>query len=419
MPTGPFTADELARYADVAVVRCLDLRPGELLILNYEPEHRPLAIALAEVAYRRGLRVDLWPRDPLIDRAEVLLASDDVLGVMSEWTRLQHLARTADSTGVIFIDGDSEPAALEGTDAARQAARARRRSEQIKDAYERLEAGYEMSLILAYPTEAWAAIVYPDLDAAAAQRALAGDILAFSRLGPDDAPGGETLGAHLDRLDERARTANALRLRSLRFRGPGTDLHVGITEDAIWNCARERNAYGRTYLANLPTEEIYTSPAASLTEGVARCTFPLAHNGRLYEDLELEFRGGRLVRLDTRTDEQRDALAGLLDVDEGGRRLGEVALVDAASRIARSGRLYRDTLMDENQACHMALGVGFGTCRGGGAASPDLNSSRTHIDVMIGSPEVEVTGVTADGATVTLIADGTWQAGAAASTPAR
>jgi aminopeptidase len=136
---------------------------------------------------------------------------------------------------------------------------------------------------------------------------------------------------------------------------------------------------------------------------------PLAHQGRLFEELSAEFRDGRLVRLDTRTEEQRAALLAHLDVDEGGRRLGEVALVDAGSRIGQRGRLYWNTLLDENQACHVAFGMGFASCRRHGRRGADLNSSRTHIDVMIGSPEVEVTGTTATGEAIRLIADGVWR----------
>jgi aminopeptidase len=136
---------------------------------------------------------------------------------------------------------------------------------------------------------------------------------------------------------------------------------------------------------------------------------PLAWQGRLYEDLRLEFRSGRLARLDARTDAQREALLGLLDVDEGGRRLGELALVDRSSRIGGRGRLYWSTLLDENRACHVALGSGFTGCRAEGQHSPDLNSSRTHIDVVIGSSEVDVVGRTAAGETVPLIVDGDWR----------
>jgi aminopeptidase len=407
MLNSPFTPDELARYAAVAIDGCFDLRPGELLLLLFEPEHRPLAVALAEAAFRRGLRVDTQVTDLLIQRAEIDHASDEALGRLTPWGRAWRVARTEPGTALIGIDGQSEPDALAASDPARIALRRRRQVEQVPELFERLEANLDTSLIIAYPTLAWARQAYPELEGAAAQRALAEDLLAFCRIGPEDGAG--ELERHVAVLRERAAIANGLRLREVRLRGPGTDLRVRLTDDAVWSSADETNAHGRTYLGNLPTEEIYTSPAASATEGTTRCTMPLAWQGRVFEDLRVEFRDGRLVRLDARTDVQRDGLLALLDVDEGGRRLGEVALVDRSSRIGQRGRLYWNTLLDENQACHIALGSGFTGCRAGGQSSPDLNSSRTHIDVVIGSPEVEVIGTTAAGERVPLIVDGDWR----------
>jgi aminopeptidase len=409
MLQSPFTPDELERYASIAIDRCFDLRPGELLLVNYEPEHRPLAVALAEAAYRRGLSVDSMVTDLLLQRAEVDNASDEMLGRMTPWRRARFIARTEPGIALISVDGQSDPDALSDSDPERIALRYRRQAEELPELFERFEANLDTSLIIAYPSLAWARRVYPELQGGTAQRALAADLLSFCRIGPDDGPGDEALDRHVAALRERADVANRLRLREVRFRGPGTDLQVRLTDDAEWTSAQETNAQGRTYLGNLPTEEIYTSPAASATEGEAQCTMPLAWQGRLYEDLRVEFRGGRLVRLDARTDAQRDALLGLLDVDEGGRRLGEVAMVDRSSRIGQRERLYWSTLLDENRACHIALGSGFTGCRAQGQGSPDLNSSRTHIDVIIGSPEVEVVGTTALGETVPLIVDGDWR----------
>lgn len=402
----PFTRDELDRYAAVAL-RCLGLRSGELLLVRGEPEHRPLTVAVAEAAYRAGLRVDVWLADPLVQRAEIDHAADEVLGTLTPWAKERLVARTEPGTALLAIDGDSEPEALAASDPDRVARRRRRQVEQVPELFERFEANLDTSVVIAYPTLAWARLAYPELDGDAARRALAEDLLAFCRIGPEDAAG--ALDRHIAVLRERAATANRLRLRELHFRGPGTDLRVRLTDDALWSAAEETNAHGRTYLGNLPTEEVYTSPAASATEGIVRCTMPLAGQGRLFEDLRAEFRDGRLVRLDARDDGQRDALLAMLEVDEGARRLGEVALVDRSSRIGQRGRLYWNTLLDENQACHVALGMGFTGCRGGGEGSPDLNSSRTHLDVVIGSPEVEVIGTTAAGETVPLIVDGDWR----------
>lgn len=411
MPDMPFTPDELARYAEVAIDCCLDLRPGELLQLSYQHEHRPLAVALARAAYERGLRVDPDVDDPLIQRAEIDLASDEALGSLPPWRRARLLARTSGDAARLIVAGEGDPDALAGCDQRRMALRERRRSEQLAELYDRMSENLDAYLIVAYPTAAWARQVFPELAPDEAHRTLADDLLSFCRIGSADGPGDDALRGHIAALEARAETANRLALRELRFRGPGTDLRLRLTDDALWTSVAETNAFGRTIFCNLPSEEIYTSPAASATEGTVRCTMPLEMDGLLYHDLRMEFQDGRMTRLDARTEEQRDTVLALLDVDEGGRRLGEVALVDASSRIGRRGRLYWNTLLDENQACHIALGLAFPACRGRGPRSEDLNRSRTHLDVMIGAPDVEVTGTTAGGETIPVIVDGVWRPG--------
>jgi aminopeptidase len=404
-----FTNDELRRYADVAVSRCLDLRPGELLVLEFEPEHRPLAVALAEAGFRHGLRVSFRIRDPLITRAELQYAPEPALGVTEPWTRDVQLARCEEGAAQICIKGEEIPGVFEGCDPARVRQRAQRALQAIGLLYERVREGRDAFTIVSYPTLAWSRLVYPDLDTEAAQRALADDLLRFCRIGADDGP--DALERHIATLRRRAEVANRLNLRQLHYRGPGTDLHVGLTDDTLWRTAEMRNAYGRTMFRNLPSEEIFTAPAASATEGVARCTAPVVANGLVVEDVRLEFRQGRMVRLDARTDVQRDTFLARLDVDEGSRRLGEVALVDRSSRIGQAGRVYWNTLLDENRTCHLGVGLGFPDCRERGGESADLNHSRAHFDLMIGSPDVEVTGVTADGRSIAVIRDGEWLPG--------
>jgi aminopeptidase len=413
MPTddlaSPFTPDELLRYARVTVGRCLDLRAGETVLISYEPEHRPFAVAAARAAYERGFHVATTVRDPLIQRAELELASPEVLGHLLPWERETLLERTRDGSALLHVIGESALGVLDGVDPARTSLRMRRIRDAVPELARRMAEGKDSFVIVGYPTKAWARKVYPDLPVDEALRALAGDLLRFCRIGPDDGEGDEALGSHLAMLGERIRVANDLALRELHFRGPGTDLRVGLTKDAVWRGGEAVNGYGRSNLPNLPTDEIFTAPAASATEGSVRCTLPLSYQGRLFEDLRAEFAGGRLTRLEAAGEEQREALLGLLDVDEGGRRLGEVALVDAESRVGQAGRLYWNTLYDENQACHVAFGLGFGMCRRDGAASEDLNGSHVHVDVMIGSPEVDVTGVASRGERVPLIVDGVWR----------
>src|ERR687887_227943 len=304
----PFTADELTRYAD-AIIGCLDVRVGDLLVLTYELEHQPLAVAIAETAYRQGLRVDGQVRDLRLTRAEIDHASDAVLGAVERWTRDRALARTEPGTVLVQLTGETDPDVLDGCDPERVALRLRRTSEAMAELYTRIGKRRDAFLIAGYPARAWATRAYPDRSPEDAQRALAEDLLRFCRIGPEDDGDGATLREHVGLLRERA------------------------------------------------------------------------------------------------------TLVGQLDIDEGGRRLGEVALVDAASRIGRAGRIYRNTLLDENQASHVAFGFGFADCRRDGTPSADMNQSRVHVDVMIGGPDVQGSGRTARGEWVALIEGGVWQPG--------
>jgi len=195
----------------------------------------------------------------------------------------------------------------------------------------------------------------------------------------------------------------------LELRGPGTELDVKLTPGARWLGGQEQTAAGVKIAPNMPTEESFTSPHATGTNGTFACTFPLTFQGKRIEGLRGEFSNGRLVRLDAKKAADRDFIASYIDSDPSGngRRLGEVALVDATSRIGQSGRTYFHTLLDENAAAHIAFGAGFGGTRPKGTRG--LNRATIHLDVMIGSPDFEVTGLTEKGKRVPVIAGGLWQ----------
>jgi aminopeptidase len=263
---------------------------------------------------------------------------------------------------------------------------------------------------IAFPTACWAGLVYPELGEAAAKRRLADDLLGFCRLGPDDPPGYAGWEQHVDAIARRAATLTELALERVELRGPGTELDLGLSPGTRWLGGREQNAHGRIVAPNFPTEECFTSPRAGAAEGTFRCSRPLSFHGREIEGIAGEFRRGRLVRLETTRDEDRDYLAAFLDTDPGARRLGEVALVDRASRIGRAGRMYFNTLLDENAAAHIAFGFGFEGARivEPGRRAAGVNRSNLHLDVMIGTEELEATGVAAGGRRVPLIAGGAW-----------
>jgi aminopeptidase len=250
--------------------------------------------------------------------------------------------------------------------------------------------------------------VYPKLQPLKAKRRLARDLLWFSRLTDEDGKGTSGWLKHLRTLERRSARLSKLGLTRLELRGPGTELALGFPSGTRWIGGPETLVDGRMLAPNIPTEEVFTSPDPRQTNGTFRCTFPLSFRGRLIHGLRGEFSNGRLVRLDADSDDDRDFVAAYIDTDRMGRRLGEIALVDASSRIGQTGRVYYNTLLDENAATHIAFGSGFGNTRSEDAARR-VNRSTIHLDVMIGSPELEATGVNARGRRIPLIRDGAWQ----------
>jgi len=256
-----------------------------------------------------------------------------------------------------------------------------------------------------YPTARWAEEVFGEPDVARLWDALAHTLRLDE---PDPAASWER---RWDELEARAEELTARGFDALRYRGPGTDLEVGLMEGARWIAARGRTMDGRVHAANVPTEEAFTSPHRDRAEGRVRSHMPLDLRGAVVQDLELEFRGGEIVEVRATTG--ADAVRAELETDDGARRLGELALVDGSSRVGDAGIVFHHTLLDENASSHIAFGAGLPWVLGD--ASPEeqaergLNISATHVDFMVGSPELEIDGVERGGGVVPLLRGGAWQ----------
>jgi aminopeptidase len=401
--------ESLARYADAIVRACLGIEKDDALVVQGEPEHRELLVAVAGSAYRAGARyVDVVTTDPLVMRARLLHGNDDALGALSPWARRRYREVAGPRGALAHIAGEGEAGYLDGVSPQRIATDYSRLAKQL--AFLR-RAQLNMSarwVIAAWPTDYWAGQVYPDLEPLKAKRRLARDLLHFSRLSDEDGKGTKGWRDHLRALSRRSARLTKLGLSRLELRGPGTELDIGFAPDTRWVGGPDTLADGRVFAANMPTEEVFTSPDPRRTSGTFQCTFPLSFRGRLVHGLRGEFSRGRLVRLEADSDDDRDFVAAHLDTDRMARRLGEVALVDASSRIGQTGRIYSNTLLDENAAAHIAFGSGFGGTRSETPAR-GVNRSTVHLDVMIGSPELEATGFDARGRRIPLIHEGTWQ----------
>ncbi|HZQ81596.1 MAG TPA: aminopeptidase [Gaiellaceae bacterium] len=402
---------ELERYAEMILKGCIALRRGDVVLVRPALGHRELAVAVAEAAYRSGAAaVDVEYDDPRVYAARILYGSKDALGGRAPWRDAQIRAFGTEKVALVQMMGEFE---LEVT--------AQLPPERVAEATKRQQSGAAMQrirregrlrgTICAWPTAEWSARVYPEQTVEKAQRALAKDLLSFCRIGPKDPPGHKGWTDHLATLRRRAARLTKLDLKEVHVVDDGTDLRLRIAPFSMWRGGGEKDHWGRQIAMNVPTEECFISPDAAATEGTFRCSRPRSFGGRVIEGLRGEFRGGRLVRLEAKREADRDWLARYLAAIPNSDRLGEIALVDASSRIGQTGRIYYNGLLDENAAAHMAFGSGFAKTRTVpiGRQRHGVNRSRTHIDVMIGTDALNAFGVTQAGRRVPLVADGAWQ----------
>jgi aminopeptidase len=396
--------EELLRsYAQLVVRTGVNLASGQELIVEAQLDHAPLVRAITAEAYEAGARfVDVNYSDPYVRRARAALSPDDVLGWTPPWMIGRLERATEIGAAVIGISDSSYADVFEGVDGARLAAA--RYRDLDRTWLQAVTGGNVAWSLIAYPTERWAteALGEPDVDRL-------WDAVAHTlRLRePDPA---EAWRIRLDELAARADSLTERGFRAVRYRGPGTELEVGLIEGARWMAGRDRTNAGRDYVANLPTEEVFTTPHRLRAEGTIRGSMPLALRGQVIEGIEMRFAAGEIV--EARATRGEDVLRAEIATDDGARRLGELALVDDTSRVGDAGIIFNNTLFDENAAAHVAFGAGFAWVVEEVDGEPEalgVNDSATHVDFMVGSPELEVDGIEPGGAAVALLREGRWQ----------
>jgi aminopeptidase len=398
-------AGTIARLADLVVGFGANVQKGQIVAVGGEPGKEYLVRAIAESAYRHGAKfVDVAWFDPWVKRARIEHAPEDTLDFVPPWYGERVLALGDHRAARIALSGPSAPGLLEDLDPVRAG---RDRLPSVKEAGKIVNDRTTNWSIVPCPTPAWARLVHPDVPEDEALARLEEQIIHVLRLDEEDPIAAWRKRA--DTLISAARTLSERRFDALHYEGPGTDLTVGLLPQAHWEAARFETVDGIEHMPNLPTEEVFTTPDSRRADGHVTSTKPLVLiDGTVVRNLRVRFEGGRVARIDAES--AQDTMRTIVERDEGASRLGEVALVDNEGRIGRLDTVFYDTLLDENAASHIALGQGFpflvdGDSEGAAAA----NESQIHIDFMIGSDDLRVTGITADGDRVPVLAGGVWQ----------
>jgi aminopeptidase len=407
----PIDPVKLDRLAEVAVKIGLQLQEGQDLLLTAPTAALPLVRKIAEHAYKAGAGL-VTPilSDEAITLARYRFGRDDSFDRAAGWLYEGMSKAFADNTARLAIVGDN-PMLLSGEDPVKVARASKANSIAYKPALERIVSFDINWNIIAYPSASWAKLVFPDDPEDVAVAKLAEAIFAASRVDNDDPVA--AWKKHNASLRVRTDWLNGQRFHALHYTGPGTDLTIGLADGHEWEGGASTAKNGITCNANIPTEEVFTTPHARRVDGHVVSSKPLSYQGSLIDNIAVRFERGRIVEASSSRGEQ--VLNKVLDTDEGARRLGEVALVPHSSPISKSGLLFFNTLFDENAACHIALGQCYSKCFiDGGNLTPEQiaaqggNKSLIHIDWMIGSDKTDIDGIHADGSRTPVFRKGEW-----------
>lgn len=391
------------RWARVLVEVGLRLERGQLVAVDAYIEQRDAAVAVARAAYAAGARyVDVHYFDLQVKRARADLAPIESLAEVPDWLDRRYDWLAEAQGAFVRFEGSPDPGALRGVAAERlgrdELPISRRQRQHARD-------GAIAWLIVAPPTPGWATAIFGEPDVDRLWEAV-GTALRLDAADPVAA-----WHEHLAALRRRSAALNAHGFDAIRFHGGGSDLTIGLLPGSRFKGGTSTTAWGHETVVNMPTDEVFTTPDRRRADGTLKATRDIVVEGVEIRGLELQFAGGRIVRV--RADAGAELIEAQITRDEGAGQVAEVALVDLDSPVARTGLLFNDILYDENAACHVAFGQAYpDAVEGAGALTPEqryeagLSASSVHTDVMLGSAEVDVDGLAADGTATPVIRDG-------------
>jgi Leucyl aminopeptidase (aminopeptidase T) len=408
----PVNEQHLDRYAELIVKVGANVQPGQKVVFQAPVTAAPFAARVVRKAYEAGAMVVLmdWMDSDEIIRHKFELAPDEAFDWYPMW-RAKGLEEMVDDNAAVIQIYIPNPDLYEGIDPSRVAAANRARLKALERYRKRLMNDDASWCLFSIPSPVWAKRIFPELDEAEAVESLWSLVLSMTRADQDDPV--KAWREHLDALGRRRDRLNARRYRKLHYKSAHVDLSIELPEQHLWISADARNGKGTAFVPNIPTEEVFTLPLKTGVNGVVHGTMPLNYRGSLIENFRLEFKDGRIVNY--RAEKGEEALRNLLDTDEGSRYLGEIALVPYDSPISRTGKIFYNTLFDENASCHLAIGAAYPTTLKGGREmdgealrAAGANESMVHEDFMIGSADLSIDGELADGTREPVFRNGNW-----------
>jgi len=408
----PNFEENLKKYAELLVATGINVSKDHTVVLSIDVDQAPLARLISEAAYERGAKKVIvnWADDGLT-RLDYQNQDIETLKEVPDYKIAEMNYIIEEGASRISVRS-SDPDALAGLDSDKIAESQKARSAAMRPMMEATQANKISWLVASAAGEEWAKKVFPDLKTTEEQvDALWNAIFESVHLYEEDPIA--YWENKVDILQTKADELNKEAFTALHYTAPGTDLTVGLPKGHRWEGAGSTNARGEIFVANMPTEEVFSAPDANRVDGVVVSTKPLSYAGSIIEGMEFHFKDGKVTKVTA--DKGEEVIKKLIEQDEGASRLGEVALVPDESPISQSGLTFFNTLFDENASNHLALGSAYAFSLEGGTEmtreelnKAGLNESNTHVDFMIGSDQMDIDGIKEDGSTVPIFRNGTW-----------
>ncbi|WP_430828249.1 aminopeptidase [Enterococcus faecalis] len=404
--------ENLKKYARLIAETGVNVQDHHTVVLQISVDQAPLARLITEEAYRLGAaEVIVQWSDETIQREFLAHAATDRIENVPQYKIDQTddwIAKGASRISVV----SSNPDALAGVDAQRVAAFQAANGKALVNLRKATQANKVSWTVVAAASEGWAAKVFPELATSEEQvDALWNEIFKTTRIYEENPV--IAWDIHDKKLQEKAAELNEQQFTALHYTAPGTDLTIGLPKNHLWEGAGSYNARGEEFMANMPTEEVFTAPDSRRVDGYVSSTKPLSYAGTIISEMKFTFKDGKVV--DFSAEQGEEALKNLLAIDEGAKHLGEVALVPDPSPISQSGLIFYNTLFDENASNHLAFGSAYAFNLQGGTemseeelAEAGLNRSQTHVDFMVGSDKMNIDGIKEDGTIVPVFRNGDW-----------